>query len=274
MTTITINGTELFYRETGNGSSPILLIHGTAANADIWGETFDALVAHHRVIAYDRRGFSRSVYPPVKDLHLHSEDAAALLTQMHAAPATVVGWSAGGIIALDLAVNHPELVSSLVLCEPPLHARKHPQLSFVKDFLKVQMYRWMKRERQANEVFLRFALAYNSRGTVFDRLPVTWQQAMLDNFAATLSEIDAGTGEYLSEAQISSINCPVACLVGALSLPFYRDATRRIMQLLPQAKLQRVDGAGHFVPFDQPGEFVRLVREVTTASYDNPYVLP
>jgi len=97
---------------------------------------------------------------------------------------------------------------------------------------------------------------------------------MLDNFAATLSEIDAGTGEYLSEAQISSINCPLACLVGALSLPFYRDATGRIMQLLPQAKLQRVDGAGHFVPFDQPGEFVRLVREATTVSYDNPYALP
>ena len=38
----------------------------------------------------------------------------------------------------------------------------------MKDFLKVQMYRWMKRERQANKVFLRFALAYNSRGTVFD----------------------------------------------------------------------------------------------------------
>ena len=233
MTTITLNGAKLFYREKGSGS-PILLIHGTGGNADIWCETFDALAADHRVVAYDRRGFSRSVSPPVKDLHLHSEDAAALLTDMHVVPATVVGWSAGGIIALDLAVNHPELVSSLVLCEPPLHARKHPQLSFVKDFLKVQVYRWMKRDRQASETFLRFALAYVSGGTSFDRLPVTWRQAMLDNFAATLSEIDAGTGEYLSPVQISSISCPVTCLVGVLSLPFYRAATRRIMQLLPR----------------------------------------
>jgi len=233
VTTITLNGAKLFYREKGSGS-PILLIHGTGGNADIWGETFDALAADHRVVAYDRRGFSRSVSPPVKDLHLHSEDAAALLTDMHAVPATVVGWSAGGIIALDLVVNHPELVSSLVLCEPPLHARKHPQLSFVKDFLKVQVYRWMKRDRQASETFLRFALAYVSGGTSFDRLPVTWRQAMLDNFAATLSEIDAGTGEYLSPVQISSISCPVTCLVGVLSLPFYRAATRRIMQLLPR----------------------------------------
>jgi pimeloyl-ACP methyl ester carboxylesterase len=143
----------------------------------------------------------------------------------------------------------------------------------VKDFLKVQVYRWMKREQQANEAFLRFALAYVSGGTAFDRLPVTWRRAMLDNTAATLSEIDAGTGEYLSAAQISSITCPVTCLVGAVSLPFYHQATSRIMQLLPQAKLQIVAGAGHFVPFDQPAEFVRIIRETATISYDNPYAL-
>ena len=186
----------------------------------------------------------------------------------------MVGWSAGGIIALDLAVNHPELVSSLVLSEPPLHARKHPQLSFVKDFLKVQVYRWMKRDRKANETFLHFALAYVSGGTAFDRLPVTWRRAMFDNTAATLSEIDAGTGEYLSAAQISSISCPVTCLVGALSLPFFHHATRRIMQLLPHARLRTVAGAGHFVPFDQPAAFVRIVREAAAASYNNPYAFP
>jgi pimeloyl-ACP methyl ester carboxylesterase len=65
----------------------------------------------------------------------------SLLTQLHASPATVVGSSAGGVIALDLTVNHPDLVSSLVLCEPSLHLRTHPDLSFQKDFLKVQLYR-------------------------------------------------------------------------------------------------------------------------------------
>ena len=97
---------------------------------------------------------------------------------------------------------------------------------------------------------------------------------MLDNTAATLFEIDAGTGEYLSPAQISSITCPVTCLAGALSLPFYHQAMRRIMQLVPQAKLQRVAGAGHFISFDQPAEFVRIVCEAAAASYDNPYAFP
>ncbi len=80
MTTIVINCANLFHREKESGL-PILLIHGIAAKADLWGETFDALAAHHRIIAYDRKGFSRSVSPPVKELHLHAEDAAALPTQ-------------------------------------------------------------------------------------------------------------------------------------------------------------------------------------------------
>lgn len=265
MTTITVNGVDLFYREKGNGS-PILLIHGTSGNADIWGEISDTLASHHRVIAYDRRGFSRSVFPPVKDLHLHSEDAAVLLMSLHAEPATIVGSSAGGIIALDLAMNRPDLVSSLVLCEPPLHLRRHPDLPFLKDFLKVQLYRWMKRERQANETFLRFALAYTSGGTGFDHLPESLRRAMLANSLASMREIDAGTGEYLSPTQIASISCPVTCLIGTVGLPFYHAASRRIARLIPHAKLERVAGAGHFMHFDQPERFAQAVLEAATAA--------
>ena len=258
MATIIIDGFDLFYKESGS-SSPLLLIHGTGTNADIWGQTFDDLAATHQVIAHDRRGYSRSASPPVKDLHRHAEDAAALLMQLQAVPATVLGASVGGIIALDLAVNHPEQVSSLVLCEPPLHLSKHPDLSVLKDYLKVLLYRWRKREREANESFLPFALAYTSGGSAFDRVPVTWRKAMLDNTKASLGDMDAGTGEYLSTEQIGSIRCPVTCLQGALSPRFYHAASLRLARILPQTQLQTVVGAGHLMFFDQPGAFVEAV---------------
>src|SRR5574337_1870445 len=119
MAAILVNGVKLFYKEQGNGS-PLLLIHGTAGDADLWGKTFDALAAHQHVIAYDRRGFSRSIAEPAQTLHQHSEDAASLLEALDTGASTVVGWSAGGIVALDLAVHHPELVSSVILYEPKL----------------------------------------------------------------------------------------------------------------------------------------------------------
>ena len=114
MATVDVNGTELFHRELGEGS-PILLIHGLGGSADVWGEAFALLSEHHRVVAYDRRGFSRSMHAPVSDPQRHREDAGALLRALDAAPATVVGWSSGGVLALDLAIHSPKLVSALVL---------------------------------------------------------------------------------------------------------------------------------------------------------------
>jgi pimeloyl-ACP methyl ester carboxylesterase len=71
------------------------------------------------VIAYDRRGFSRSERPErfVADVHLHADDAAALIDGLAAAPAIVIGRSAGGEIAVDLALRHPDRVRALALLE-------------------------------------------------------------------------------------------------------------------------------------------------------------
>ena len=82
--------------------------------------------ASHRVIAYDRRGFARSSAAPRGVLADQARDAAELLEALGASPATVVGWSAGGVIALDLAASYPERVASLVLAEPAVHLFTHP----------------------------------------------------------------------------------------------------------------------------------------------------
>src|SRR5687768_9901156 len=127
MAKITTGDAELYYRELGTGS-PLLLIHGTGGSADVFDETLPLFAERHRVIVYDRRGYSRSgsqAAPIQGYLMSQAEDAAALLQQLQAAPATVVGWSMGGIIGLCLALAHPRLVSRLVMWEPPLHATKH-----------------------------------------------------------------------------------------------------------------------------------------------------
>src|SRR5690349_15358034 len=110
-------GGQLYYTVQGAGA-PMLLIHGTGMNSDFWGPALLELAKQHCVLAYDRRGYSRSFAAPRRDYHTDAEDAAALLQGLGRAPATVVGWSAGGIVALDLAIHHPDLVNGLVLYEP------------------------------------------------------------------------------------------------------------------------------------------------------------
>jgi pimeloyl-ACP methyl ester carboxylesterase len=58
----------LFLREAGDGPA-LLLIHGAGPESRGWGATFDDLAADHRVIAFDRRGFGKSLDQPLVDWH-------------------------------------------------------------------------------------------------------------------------------------------------------------------------------------------------------------
>jgi len=95
-----VSGGALYVEERGDGS-PVLLIHGTCCNLRTWGDTFDRIAERYRTIAYDRRGYGRSNSGRTRDYGLHVRDAAELLDHLDARPATVVGWSSGGIVALD-----------------------------------------------------------------------------------------------------------------------------------------------------------------------------
>lgn len=105
----------------------------------------------------------------MKDYRRHTQDAAALLERLNAGPATVVGWSSGGIVALDLAVRRPDLVASLVLEEPPLHAKRHMTLRMARSMIKAQILRRVKGPDVGAEVFFRWASRYTSGACAFER---------------------------------------------------------------------------------------------------------
>lgn len=161
MASVRIDDVDLHYREHGAGS-PLLLIHGNGGGADVWGDTVGALATDFRVITYDRRGFGRSTHPPIRDWRRHGCDAAGLVRALHAVPATVLGWSGGGITALDLAVAEPGLVSALVLAEPPLHAKRHLTARMAATMIRAQLLRRTRGEQAAVEHFYRWASRYTS----------------------------------------------------------------------------------------------------------------
>jgi pimeloyl-ACP methyl ester carboxylesterase len=264
MPEVPVNGVNLYYKEAGQGPA-ILLIHGSGSDADTWGKTFEDLAHGHRVIAYDRRGFRHSHHTPVTDLHQHGEDAASLLVKLKAAPATVVGWSGGGIAALDLAINHPDLLSSLVLVEPPLHVKSHMRMQMAWAFIKVQILRRIRSPQEATRTFLRSVSSYTTGDCAFNRMPPEMQQAMVDTAEATMGDLDAGTGEHISLKQVASIPVLITCLLGELSIPTLANATRRIVAAHPGVRLVKISGAGHALPFDRPAEFVRTVLEAAAA---------
>ena len=122
MSTVDVNGTELYYERRGAGPS-LLLIMGATGDGGAFERFADLLAEEFTVVTYDRRGNGRSPQPPgweTTSPEEQADDAAALLDALGLAPAAVFGTSSGGIFALVMLLRHSQAVRAPVLHEPAL----------------------------------------------------------------------------------------------------------------------------------------------------------
>jgi pimeloyl-ACP methyl ester carboxylesterase len=116
-----VPGARLYYEIRGTGPL-LLLIPGANGDANGFPPLADQLAADFMVVTYDRRGYTRSILDGARDyahrLETDADDARRLIEHLSEEPATVFGTSSGGIIALQLLIDHPQAVRALVAFEP------------------------------------------------------------------------------------------------------------------------------------------------------------
>src|SRR2546423_9719050 len=167
---IPVPGCELIYDELGTGE-PLVLVHGTGAQASTWrGTVGDLAAGGYRVIDYDRRGFGRSTHRPVRDYRVHVADLAAVIEGV-GAPAHVLGWSSGGNVALALAVARPDLYRPLAIVQAPWHGLRRATPALVAVLVRAKLSQLRGRRREAAVIFFRWVSGLRDGGNGFDRLP-------------------------------------------------------------------------------------------------------
>jgi pimeloyl-ACP methyl ester carboxylesterase len=254
-------GGDLYYEDKGDGV-PILLIHPAGATASTWGPVAGELAHLGRVVAYDRRGYSRSPAEPVRSIPRHTADAAALLDALHARPAVVVGTSVGATIAIDLALRRPDLVRTVIAYESPWRAsRRRPTTSSITALAKMGWLALRGHDADAAENFLRWAYAYREGGTAWEALPAEWRRAARDNAKAVLADIRIAIGSYPAPKKLATITSPVICAHGTRSDPTMARIARSLARAIPAASVREIEGAGHAVAFDAPAAFVKVIAE-------------
>ena len=112
---VEVAGGRIFYEAAGRGPA-IVMIHDGILHRETWNAQFAEFARSHRVIRWDRRGYGRSDPPAAPFSNL--EDLHALMTALGVERATLLGCSAGGLLAICFALDHPEMVESLVLVGP------------------------------------------------------------------------------------------------------------------------------------------------------------
>ena len=266
MSILEVSGCSLYFTDEGQGTA-VVFIHGTGANADIWGDLLGKLADRYRVIAYDRRGFSRSRSARLPDWQEHYSDATMLLQRLRARPAVLVGWSSGGPIALEVARRHPELVRSLVLLEPAMPLLTTLTPSGLSMLLRGKAIQLTCGDRAAAKWFYRWATAYRGGGNGFDLMEPEMRQPELDNATASMNEIQGGRrgAGHLGARTLNGITAPALCVLGEQGAhDWYRRTTEFVARNLPNGQFRSIAGAAHAAFRDQQAKFASIVEEATT----------
>lgn len=113
-----INGIRMHYVEAGSGE-PVVLLHGFPEMWYSWRHQIVALAPHYRVIVPDQRGYNETESQAPFDTGTLQEDVVALLHHIGEGRAHIIGHDWGAAIAWLLAIEHPEVVRSLAICNVP-----------------------------------------------------------------------------------------------------------------------------------------------------------
>jgi pimeloyl-ACP methyl ester carboxylesterase len=266
-----IMGRDLCVTDSGRGPN-VLALHGQPGLASDWDMVLPRLVDDHRVLAVDRPGYGHSGGDPV-GMAANAELLAAMLVDRHAAPATVVGHSYGGGIALLMAAHHPEVVSGLVLVGSVGRA---DSLNLVDHVLALP---W------AGEAIT--ATGLQTLGRVLPRIRemagrvpgrrLQWLEASLPD--RRYVEVASRLGRQIwrsfvfeqralvreigdVEEALTHVDVPTVVISGTWDVVVPASVAASVAAAIPGAELVTVARTGHFVPRDAPGVVARAVRTV------------
>ncbi len=236
---------------------PILLIHGSAANYTTWNVQLVGLRREFTLMAYDREGKEGGDSGEVYSIEMHADDAAEIIGSEIASSCTVVGSSFGAIVALDLARRHPKLVSSLVLCEPPL--AQSDTLAPVPDGFACRFDSIVRQQGgpAAAEFFLRCVLGDAS----FEAMPKTFQKRSMEEWRQIRADMTALARYRIEYSRLrDEIKCPVVLVGGEKSASFYREVLETLQLAIPGSELCILRGAGHMMQVDAHRQFNDVLR--------------
>ncbi|MDO9223871.1 MAG: alpha/beta hydrolase [Caulobacter sp.] len=250
-----VEGGTLAYETCGAGGRTIVLLHDGILHSAAWDDVWPRLCESYRVIRYDRRGYGASPaasapYNPAKDLE-------QLLAATGTTRATLVGASAGGGLAVDFALLHPETVDGLVLVGPWV-AGFRPSLGFtVRNLKLLALFKSGNIEQAAKDPYILTKDAAGPRGRV-----VEWLRAHPGN-------VTAGAAErfiVLAKPRLGEIKVPVLILVGEADIRDVREQAAEIATLIPGALPETVPAVGHFLYLEKSADFAdRIVTFMETA---------
>ncbi len=264
---IRVNGVSLFTRTIGAGPDVIVLHGGPGAHHDYLLPQFDLLATGRRLRYYDQRGGGRSPVGHDTPVGWREQvaDLDALITHWEAAPATLLGYSWGGLLAMLYAVHHAGRVGRLALVSPAA-ATAQGRAEFERHFAeRANDPRIAEERRRLAASGLRQKDPEAHRQRVFQLAVAPYfrdpeRARELTPFRVTgrtQDEVWRSLGDYDLSAELERLSLPALVAHGRhdpIPLPSAEDTARRL-----RAPLVVFEASGHVPYVEETDRFVAVL---------------
>ena len=252
MSFLSLPGVELWYEDTGGEGTPVVLLHAASGTSECWVHQLPAFTtAGYRCIAYDRRTWGRSKTTDTgHQPGFLGDDLHALIESLSLERVHLVGTAAGGIPAIDYALNHPERVRSLVVANT---------IGGVQDeeYLAVQ-HRLRPSEIQNLPVELR-ELGPSYRGTNPEGA-ARWLEIELASRPEGTAPMQP-VREPITYARLETMRAPTLVISGEADLLSPPALMRMLAAHIPASRFASLPEAGHAGFWERPEVWNGMVLE-------------
>jgi pimeloyl-ACP methyl ester carboxylesterase len=243
----------LYFTERGAGP-PLLLLHGLMVTGEMFNPVIEHLATRHRVIVPDLRGHGRSrgLPPPYTAVQLAS-DLLLLLDHLGIDSTAVLGYSHGGTIAQQLALDHPTRCDRLVLACTYAFNMATPR-EWLEGHLGPLLLHVIGTRGMAKFVTL--------ASTQLDKERARWLGSMIaDQDPKLMVTAWREMMAFDSRRRLDEIACPtlIAAASNDRGVPVHH--ARMLRDGIAGSQLVIVDGADHALIFTHPEEFLRVIDE-------------
>jgi pimeloyl-ACP methyl ester carboxylesterase len=250
---------KLYYEVAGEGH-PLVLLHSGGMDRRMWDEQFKVFSKDYRVIRYDIRPLGRSDKPAGKWSQV--KDLYELLRLLKIEKSHLVGLSLGGAIAIDFALEHPEMVTGMVVASSGPNGFT-PSKEFQESFAEIAATAEQKGMGPAVELYLRHPIMVPAaeKQAVQEKI----RRMMMDNADAFLNwGTYAGLAEQLRPPaleRLREIRVPTLVLVGERDVEDILALADIMEKGMASVEKVIIPGAGHLINMEKPEEFNREVLE-------------
>lgn len=250
---------ELFQREYGSKNPPIVILHGILGSSRNWHTIASKLANNNRVIAPDMRNHGQSPHSEVHRLTDMVADVLELQRALGATPAILLGHSMGGLVGMQTAFQASEKVLGLIVVDIAPRPHRAGVVQVIEAMARMRLHQLQsKRDAESalvnairNPETVQFVLTNLIIGEGGSRWRVNLpalQEFLIDSQAYQPAPTEIYTG-------------PTLFVRGEKSNYLREEDLPMIQRHFPQARLETVAGAGHWVHYEAPDEVTVLVEE-------------